>query len=168
MGIAALITWIVTAGGGFVLLGLWLRRGGLGQQAAGTTSFRPGLIFSHFLLAAAGLVLWLVYVLTDAEALTWLALAVLVIVALLGATMFVRWLGVRRPAATTVNTGATGATGAAASATSGAPGSPAAAPQAGEEPAERSLPVPVVALHGLVAVVTVVLVLLTALGVGGD
>jgi hypothetical protein len=39
---------------------------------------------------------------------------------------------------------------------------------AGGEPAERHLPVPIVALHGAVAVATVVLVLLTALGVGGD
>jgi manganese efflux pump family protein len=31
MGIAALITWIVTAAGGFTLLGLWLRRGGIRQ-----------------------------------------------------------------------------------------------------------------------------------------
>jgi hypothetical protein len=28
VSIAALITWIVTAGGGFVLLGTWLARGG--------------------------------------------------------------------------------------------------------------------------------------------
>jgi hypothetical protein len=102
-------------------------------------------------------VLWLVYVVTDTESLTWPAFAVLVIVALLGWTMFFRWLGVRRSPA----------------AAKAAAGSDSAAPQAagspaGEEPAERGLPVPVVALHGLVAVVTVVLVLLTALGVGGD
>jgi hypothetical protein len=157
MGIAALIAWIVTAGGGFTLLGLWLRRGGVRQQSTGTTSFRPGLIFGHFLLAATGLVLWIVYVATDTEALTWVAFAILVVVALLGATMFTRWLGVRRaapaPATATVGAGTESATAAAA------PGS---------EPAERHLPVPIVALHGVVAVATVVLVLLTALGVGGD
>jgi hypothetical protein len=156
MGIAALITWIITAGGGFVLLSGWLRRGGMRQQADGTTSFRAGLIFGHFLLAAAGLVLWLVYVVTDAEGLKWPTFAVLVVVAILGATMFVRWLGVRRGATPTVRAGAGSAT------------PPAGAAQPAEEPAERGLPVPIVALHGVLAVATVVLVLLTALEFGGD
>lgn len=57
----------------------------------------PGLIFSHFLLAAGGLVLWVVYVLSDGTAaLRWLALAVLLLVAGLGSTMFFRWLSDRR------------------------------------------------------------------------
>jgi hypothetical protein len=152
MGIAALITWIVTAAIGFTLLSLWLRRGGLRQQAARRTSFPSGLVFGHFLLAAAGLVLWIVYVATDSESLTWLSLGVLVVVAVLGGTMFFRWFGVRRAAV--------GAT---------APGAGAAAPAAGaspEEPAEQGFPVAFVAAHGLFAVVTVVLVLLAALEIG--
>ena len=32
---AALITWVLTAGGGFVLLSIWLARGGMKSQAAG-------------------------------------------------------------------------------------------------------------------------------------
>jgi hypothetical protein len=32
---AALISWIVTAGGGFVLFGLWYRGGGMRQREAG-------------------------------------------------------------------------------------------------------------------------------------
>jgi hypothetical protein len=36
----------------------------------------------------------------------------------------------------------------------------------GSEPAEQSFPVPVVAVHGILAVTTVVLVFLTAVGVG--
>ena len=159
MGIAALIAWIVTAGGGFFLLSVWLRRGGMRQQAAGTTSFRPPLIFGHFLLAAVGLILWLVYVVTDADGLTWPTFAILVVVGLLGGTMFVRWLGVRG-AATTATTPPAGAGSAATS--------PAGEQPSAEEPAERGLPVPVVALHGVLAVATVILVLLTTLGVGGD
>lgn len=157
MGIAALITWIITAGGGFFLLSVWLRRGGMRQQADGTTSFRAGVIFGHFLLAALGLVLWLVYVVTDSDGLTWPALGVLVVVALLGATMFLRWLRVRGGAPTAVRAGADSATSAAGGGARSA-----------EEPAERGLPVPVVTLHGLLAVATVVLVLLTALEVGGS
>jgi len=32
---AALIAWVITAGGGFVLLSIWLMRGGMRQQQAG-------------------------------------------------------------------------------------------------------------------------------------
>lgn len=155
MGIAALITWIITAIGGFTLLSGWLRRGGLSRQGGGTTSFPSGVIFGHFLLAAAGLVIWLVYVVTDTESLTWVAFGVLAVVAVLGFTMFFRWLGVRRAVPAAVGTGAGAGAGS-------------SAPQAGGEPAERGFPVAVVAAHGLVAVVTVVLVLLAALGVGGS
>ena len=42
---AALIAWIVTAGGGFVLLVTWLVRGGLRQRERGR--IRPPLIFSQ-------------------------------------------------------------------------------------------------------------------------
>ena len=109
-------------------------------------------MFGHFLLAAAGLVLWIVYLAIDADSLTWVAFAVLVVVALLGFTMFSRWLPARRPAAA-VSAGGPGAHAGGATSV---------------EPAERHLPVPVVAVHGLLAVVTVVLVLLTALGAGGS
>jgi hypothetical protein len=157
MGIAALIAWVLTAGGGFVLLGRWIAAGGLRQQRDRTTRFPAGLVFGHFALAAAGLVLWIVYLLLDAPRLTWVALGLLVLVALLGFTLFTRWLPSRRPAAAVP-------AGVGAGAPRTGVGGPGGA--AGTEPAERRLPVPVVAAHGLVAVATVVLVLLTALGVG--
>jgi hypothetical protein len=136
--IAALIVWIITAIGGFGLLATWVAKGGV---RPGTGSrFPPALIFGHFLLAAAGLVLWLVYVSTGTDALAWIAFVLLLIVAGLGFTMFARWLPTYRTAGTT----ATGA-----------------------GPAERHFPVPVVAAHGLVAATTLVLVLLAALNVGG-
>src|SRR5918911_681652 len=56
---AALIAWVLTAGGGFVLLTIWLARGGMGQGREGGSRIRPPLILSHFLLAATGLVIWL-------------------------------------------------------------------------------------------------------------
>jgi len=140
MDIAALIVWVITALGGFVLLGTWIQRGGLRQQRFGTSRLPAPIVFGHFLLAAAGLVVWIVYVVTNADALAWIAVVLLVLIALLGFAMFARWIPVQRGAAI-----------------------------AGSEvPAEKHLPVPVVAAHGLVAVATVVLVLLTALGVGGS
>lgn len=137
MGIAALITWLVTAVLGFTMLGLWVARGGLravraGAGAGAPSRFAPGLVFSHFLLAAAGLVVWIVYLVADAEALTWVAFGLLLVVAILGDVLFVRWYKGR-----------------------------------GSGSAESGLPKPVVYAHGLFAVTTVILVLLTALGVGG-
>jgi ABC-type xylose transport system permease subunit len=143
----ALITWILTAGGGFVLLSIWLSRGGVRRQREAGLRIRPPLIFSHFGLAAAGLVLWIIYVATDSEGLAWIAFAVLAVVAVLGWTMFAIWWQ-RRQGRTTA--GANVAT----------------APEQAGEPPEQQFPVPVVTLHGLLAVATVVLVFLTAIGVG--
>lgn len=152
MDIAALILWILTAGGGFYLLVTWIAKGGR-QQPAGGSNFPPALIFGHFLLAAAGLVVWIIYVLTDKEALAWTAFVILAVVALLGFTMLARWIPTYRahqPALT--------AAGGDVETTGGAVAGP----------AERHFPVAVVAGHGLLAAVTLVLVLLTALGVGGS
>jgi len=138
---AALITWVLTAGGGFVLLATWLARGGMRQGREPGTRIRPALILSHFLLAATGLLLWIIYLVTDSDALAWIALVLLAIVAILGWTMFAIWYQRRQR-------------GRVAEAVD--PGTP----------AEQHFPVPIVALHGVLAVTTVVLVFLTAIGVG--
>jgi hypothetical protein len=150
---AALITWVVTAGGGFVLLGLWLQSGGMRQAGQSGALIRPPLILSHFALAAGGLVLWIIYIASDTDALAWIAFGMLAVVALLGFTMLAIWLQQRR--------------GAVAPATaSGAPAPGTAAALAA--PAERRFPIPVVVGHGVLAATTLVLVLLTAAGVGGS
>jgi hypothetical protein len=138
---AALIAWVVTAGGGFVLLALWLRHGGMRPREPGR-QIRPPLILSHFALAAAGLVLWIVYLVTDSGALAWIAFAILAAVALLGWTMFAIWYQRRQARVTDTSVSTPGV------------------------PAEQHFPVAVVALHGLLAVTTVVLVFLAAVGVG--
>jgi hypothetical protein len=101
MDIAALVAWIVTALGGSVLLGRWLTAGGLSQQRTGTTRFPAPLVFGHFLLAAAGLVVWIVYLAADTGSLAWASFVILVAVALLGFTMLARWIPVYRTAPTT-------------------------------------------------------------------
>ncbi|MFF4500587.1 hypothetical protein [Streptomyces sp. NPDC001401] len=138
MDIAALVAWIVTALGGSVLLARWISGGGLRQEQTGTTRFPAPVVFGHFLLAAVGLVVWIVYLAADKDALAWTAFGVLVAVALLGFTLLARWIPVYRTAP--------------------------AGPEA--TPAERHLPVPVVAAHGLLGATTLVLVLLAAAGVG--
>jgi hypothetical protein len=90
MAVAALITWLITAVFGFAMLARWLSGGG---HRPGSGSRLPaGLVFGHFGLAVTGLVLWIVYVATDNEALAWTAFVVLLPVALLGFTMLARWI----------------------------------------------------------------------------
>ena len=125
------------------MLSIWLARGGMRQQEEGGNRIQPPLIMSHFLLAATGLVLWIIYVANDSDTLAWIAFAALLVVAVLGFTMFAIWLQ-RRPQR-----------GAQAEVTP-------------STPAEQHFPVAVVGLHGILAATTLVLVLLTALGVGGS
>src|SRR5438309_4663872 len=141
---AALIAWVLTAGGGFVLLSIWLMRGGMRQSREAGNAIRPPLILSHFLLAAGGLVVWIIYLAADKDVLKWIAFAVLVVVALLGWTMFFIWWRRRQARAMAAEPAATATPGV---------------------PAEQHFPVSIVALHGLLAVTTVVLVFLTAIGV---
>jgi hypothetical protein len=133
MDVAALITWLVTAVGGFVLLGTWVAKGGHRRDAGQPSRFSPELVFGHFLLAAIGLVLWIVYVLADSDGLAWPAFAIVAVVAVLGFALFFRWIPqVRDRRAIT-------------------------------ETAEAQFPVPVVVAHGLFAATTLVLVLLAAI-----
>jgi len=94
MAIAALITWVVTAVGGFIMLGRWISRGG--HRPNSGSRLAPGLVFGHFALAAIGLVVWIVYVAIDAKALAWVGFVLLLPVALLGFTMLARWIPARR------------------------------------------------------------------------
>jgi hypothetical protein len=108
------------------------------QQRDAGNRIRPPLIMSHFLLAAAGLILWIVYVVNGNDTLAWIAFAALLVVALLGFTMFGIWLRRRQAGPGTVST---------------------------DTPAEQHFPVAIVGLHGLLGATTLVLVLLTAVGV---
>jgi uncharacterized membrane protein SirB2 len=147
---AALILWVITALGGFGLLGMWLQRGGMQQAQQPGRRIRPPLIFTHLLLAATGLVLWIIYLANDRKGFAWVAFALLLVVASLGFAMLALWLQRRQTAA---------ATPAATSRTVGSEGS---------MPAEQHFPVPIVAGHGLAAATTLVLVLLASLNIGGS
>lgn len=146
MAIAALLTWIATAGGGFYMLATWLQRGGMEQSKNGGSHLPVPVIFGHFGLAATGLVVWIIYLFADSAALAWTAFVLLLPVAALGFLMLARWLPVHQGRV--------------------APATPAAAapgPVGQTEPAEKHFPVAVVAAHGLFAVVTLILVLITAI-----
>ena len=94
---------------------------------------------------AVGLIVWIVYVVTDTTALAWTAFGLLVVIALLGFTMLIRWLPTYRGRTVTAKLSDA---------------------ITGSGPAEGHFPVAAVAGHGLLAVTTVVLVLLAAAGVG--
>jgi manganese efflux pump family protein len=102
MAVAALVTWVITAGLGFFMLGTWIRQGGIRTTSGEAVStFPPPAVFGHFGLAAAGLVLWIVYVINDAEALPWIAFVDLLVVAGIGDVLVLRWLKGRRASAAT-------------------------------------------------------------------
>jgi hypothetical protein len=148
VSLAALFTWIVTAGAGLYLLTIWLIEYDRDFQSAAATRLPVPVISAHALLAVAGLVVWALYLITDTSRLAYAAALTLVAVAALGLTMAVRWIQVYRAHD--------------AAAVRGGPGGIAAPP-------ERNFPLPVVIGHGLFAGATVVLVVLTALGeIGGS
>ena len=141
----ALVTWVLTAGGGFALLGLWLKHGGMQQSELPGDRIRSARILGHFALAAIGLVLWIVYVATDSGGVAWIAFALLAVVALVGFSMLAVWLRQRSREPAFAGAGGRDAT-----------------------PAEQHFPPAIVGVHGLLAATTLVLVLLVAAGVGGS
>ncbi|MGH3492090.1 MAG: hypothetical protein ACRDQ1_02485 [Sciscionella sp.] len=140
MSLAALATWIVAALLGGFLFATWIAHGGLRPRSGDRPSrFAPLLIFSHVGLAVTGLAVWIGYLELRTRTLAWSALAILVLVASLGSTMFGLWLrgGHGRSRGRHVS--------------------------GPRHAAEDHFPPPAVLAHGAFAVTTVVLVLLTAL-----
>jgi hypothetical protein len=119
---------------------LWAGRAARSAQRGRHTYGRPPpyipvwLVVTHVLLAVGGLAAWAA-ALVMFDQLAFPAIGALVVVALLGASMFVRWLGSRRArrAALALN----------------------------RAPSESRLPTLVVLGHGLLGITTVVLVLLS-------
>jgi hypothetical protein len=137
----ALVSWLVTASFGLVLLTYWIADGGRGG-----VRFAPVLIFGHFLLAGSGLIVWAAYLLFDDPLLAWLAFGDLVLVGLLGDFTLLRWLRVRRATRVAASRGLHRFN-----------------PDLSGRKAAIRFPVPVVIVHGVFAVSTLALVLVTAL-----
>jgi hypothetical protein len=93
LGIAALLMWVLTVAGGSRLLVRWLSEGGLRRQGTKVTRYPAILLLGHPALAVLALGAWVVFLLTDRSVYAWSAFGALVLVALLGFTMFTRWLG---------------------------------------------------------------------------
>lgn len=139
-GLAALVAWLATAGLGAALVLMWIARASRRRTAGASDSGRPPpyipswLVAAHVTMAVGGLVAWAA-ALAGSEPLALVAVGALFVVALLGVSMFLRWLGSRRARRV-------------AQALSGAP-------------AESRLPTLVVVGHGMMGILTVLLVLLS-------
>jgi hypothetical protein len=162
MRFAALIAWFVAALCGLYMLAVWLIENDATDQRHSVSRLPLPVIVAHVTLAVSGLVVWVTYLLLDRAALAWAALGILGGIAVLGFTMFARWIPVYRtqgvmpePVPVPVGAGLEPAE----------PAQPAMVIQDG--PPEGNFPLFIVIAHGTFAVSTVVLVLLSALGIGG-
>ena len=144
MSVAALFTWMVTILAGLILVVIWIIEYDPEFQTAAATRLPVPVISAHALLGLGGLMLWIDYLLENQRQLAWAAVAALGTVAVLGLIMAARWISVYR---TVVDPGPS-------------------LTRSTTVPPERNFPLPVVVVHGILAVTTLVLVLFTALGVG--
>jgi hypothetical protein len=144
MSIVALFTWMATIAAGLVLFVIWVIEYDSEFQSAAKTRLPVPVISLHAVLGLSGLMLWVSYLLLGQERLAWATVCALGAVAVLGLVMAARWLTVYRAIA--------------------APGP--SLTRSAVVPPERNFPLPVVLIHGVLAVTTLVLVLFTALGVG--
>ena len=169
MRFVALIVWFVTALWGLYMLAVWLIENDATRQGNAASRLPLPVILAHVTFAVTGLVVWVAYLLLDRPALAWAAVGILVAIALLGLTMFARWIPVYRMSYDEVSVPVGVMSGGAPGAAPGAASAPGGMPGIGslrEQPAEGSFPLLIVLAHGVFAVSTVVLVVLTALGVG--
>jgi len=191
LGFAALGAWFLAAGSGSYMLGVWISHGGIHRLLTGGPRLQPVVTVGHVTLAAAGLMVWIVYLTTDEAALAWTAVGLLLPVAGLGMALVTLGSSGEHTGSGTASAGSGSAgSGSAGSGSAGVVGAvtagtvaastvavgtatvatataagPRAAPAAA---ARRGVPVLVVIGHGLLAAATVLLVLLAALGAAGS
>lgn len=167
MRFVALIVWFVTALWGLYMLAVWLIENDATRKGNAASRLPLPVVLAHVTFAVTGLGVWVAYLLLDRPALAWTAVGILVAIALLGLSMFARWIPVYRMADEAVSV----PVGAMSGGPPGAAPGPGPVPGPGslrDLPAEGSFPLLIVLAHGVFAFSTVVLVVLTALGVGGS
>jgi hypothetical protein len=96
MSTITIAVWLVTAVAGSRLLYLWLAGAGLRRQKTKVTRFPITLVFGHLALGVGALALWAGSLVTGETAYAWTSFGMLTVAALLGFTMFTRWLGAGR------------------------------------------------------------------------
>ena len=169
MTVAALAAWLLTAGLGLYMFTIWLIEDDGSEDGRSYRRLRAPVVFSHAGLAVTGLGVWFIYLYVDISRLAWIAILILMLVAILGVVMFTRWIPVhrmaRRPPALPDRQETSLARSRAGPGPAWGPpewpGRP--FPGTGSLPPEHNFPLPVVVLHGVLAVVTVTLVVLATL-----
>ena len=98
MRFVALIVWFVTALWGLYMLAVWLIENDATRQGNSASRLPLPVILAHVTFAVTGLAVWVAYLLLDQRVLAWTAVGILVAIALLGLSMFARWIPVYRMA----------------------------------------------------------------------
>lgn len=141
MSIVVLVTWFAAVLAGLYMLAVWLIENDVKGGTAAPSRLPVPVVLGHVGLALIGLTLWVSYLVAHQERLAWASIGALGGIALLGFTMFARWIPVYRDPVP-------------------ASGLPGGRPT---RPAESNFPVAVVAAHGMLAVTTLVLAILATL-----
>ena len=97
LGIATLVSWLLTAGLGAYMLSRLVASGGLRQQRAIRGGLSPKVLFGHFSLAGTGLAVWACYVATSWADLSWVAIGLLMPAIGLGISTVTLWTPFPRP-----------------------------------------------------------------------
>jgi hypothetical protein len=77
LGIATLVSWLITEGLGAYMLRTWIASGGMRRRRARADGVPQPVIFGHAGLAFTGLAGWVSYLVTGSPALAWLAIGLL-------------------------------------------------------------------------------------------
>jgi hypothetical protein len=96
MGVAALISWLVTAFFGLYLLAVWLIEYDVTGEGAPASRLPTPVILGHVLFALTGAVFWVIHLLSHASTQGWAAVRIPAVIAARGLTMFTRWIPVHR------------------------------------------------------------------------
>jgi hypothetical protein len=156
LGLVALVTWLITVGLGLLMMARWIARGGLRRTRAGQAGCAPAMNVAHFGLAMAGLVTWIIYLVTGLTSLAWIACALLLPVAGLGMALVSLWFPERSLSAAAVPASRTVPVAAGA----------VAVQVSLDPPPARRPPALVVAVHVVFAVATILFTVLAAVGSG--
>jgi hypothetical protein len=91
VGIAALISWLLTASIGVYMLRTWIARGGLARQRATGVGVPPQMVFGHASVALTGLAVWVIYLSSGWHPLAWLGVVLVGTAITLGICTVTLW-----------------------------------------------------------------------------
>jgi manganese efflux pump family protein len=97
LGLATLLSWILTASIGVYMLRSLARHGALRRQRSTRGGLSPRVLYAHFSLALSGLVVWAAFLATGWGPLTWVAVALLTPAIGLGICTVTLWTPYPRP-----------------------------------------------------------------------